>query len=212
LPPEVALIGFCGAPFTVATYMIAGQGTSDQAPARLMAYRDPQAFAALIDRLTDASIAYLLRQIEAGAEAVQIFDSWAGILPPQEFERWVMAPISRIAASIRAAHPGVPVIGFPRGAGTLLERFAAEVAVDAIGLDWTVDLGFARDRVQALKPVQGNLDPLALLAGGEALERSVDAILAGFSDGPLVFNLGHGILPQTPIAHVERMIARVRAR
>jgi uroporphyrinogen decarboxylase len=212
LPAEVALIGFCGAPFTVATYMIAGEGTSDQAPARLAAYRDPQGFGALIDRLTEASIAYLLGQIEAGAEAVQVFDSWAGILPPQEFLRWVMEPIGRIAGAVRAAHPEVPVIGFPRGAGTLYADFAATVPVDAVGLDWTVDLAFARDEVQAQKPVQGNLDPLALLAGGEALDRSVDAILAALGAGPLVFNLGHGILPQTPIAHVQRMIDRVRSR
>jgi uroporphyrinogen decarboxylase len=212
LPDRVALIGFCGAPFTVATYMVAGEGTGDQAPARLMAYRDPEAFGVLIDRLTEASTAYLLAQIEAGAEVVQIFDSWAGILPPAEFDRWVVAPIARIAAAVKAARPGVPVIGFPRGAGTRYARFAEAVPVDAVGLDWTVDLAFARDEVQARKPVQGNLDPLVLLAGGEALDAGVDAVLAGLGGGPLVFNLGHGILPQTPIAHVERMIRRVRAR
>src|SRR5262249_16920361 len=144
--------------------------------------------------------------------AVQIFDSWAGILPPQEFLRWVIEPIARIAEAVRAAHPSVPIIGFPRGAGSLYATFAETVPIDAVGLDWTVDLAFAREHVQARKPVQGNPDPLALLAGGAALDRSVDAIMAALGEGPLVFNLGHGILPQTPIEHVERMIARVRSR
>jgi uroporphyrinogen decarboxylase len=210
LPPQVALIGFCGAPWTVATYMIAGRGTPDQAPARLFAYRHPDVFAELIERLVQASVGYLLRQIQAGAEAVQIFDTWSGVLPPEEFARWCIAPVQRIVEGIRAAMPDAKIIGFPRGAGTALVRYAEQVAVDAVGLDWMIDKVFARTEVQRRKPVQGNLDPLALLAGGAALDRGVDAVLAAFGDRPLIFNLGHGILPETPIAHVEQMLKRVR--
>jgi uroporphyrinogen decarboxylase len=211
LDDRVALIGFCGAPFTVATYMIAGAATPDQAPARLLAYRDPERFEELIDRLVDASAAYLCAQIEAGAEAVQIFDSWAGILAAEEFRRWVIDPAARLVSLVRARHPGARIIGFPRGAGTLYEAYARVVPVDAVGLDWTVDLGVARRSLQSVKPVQGNLDPLALLAGGEALDRAVDDILSVLGPGPLIFNLGHGILPDTPVDHVARMVARVRA-
>jgi uroporphyrinogen decarboxylase len=210
LPGEVALLGFCGAPWTVATYMVAGRGTPDQAPARLLAYRDPKGFQALIDLIVAASAAYLDRQIEAGVEAVQIFDSWAGVLPAEAFRRWVVEPNARLVAHLRERHPGVPIIGFPRGAGLLYEAYARSVGVDAVGLDWTVDPAGAGRILQSLKPVQGNLDPLALLAGGPALDRATDAILEGMSAGPLIFNLGHGILPQTPIPHVERMIERVR--
>lgn len=210
LPAAVALLGFCGAPWTLATYMIAGRGTPDQLPARLFAYRHPQAFAALIDRLVQASSDYLVRQFEAGADAVQIFDSWAGILPEEEFRKWCIEPIARIIAGVRGRIPAARIIGFPRGAGTRLERYLAAVPVDAIGLDWTVELSFARDRVQTGRTVQGNLDPLALLAGGDALDRAVDAILGALGKGPFIFNLGHGVLPDTPIAHVERLVARVR--
>jgi uroporphyrinogen decarboxylase len=210
LAPDKALIGFCGAPWTVATYMIAGRGTVDQAPARLFAYRYPQAFAELIERLIRASIQYLGRQLEAGADAVQIFDTWSGVLPPEEFARWCIAPVASIVRGVRAQVPGAKFIGFPRGAGTMLTRYADEVAVDAIGLDWIVDKTFAREQVQSRKPVQGNLDPLALLAGGAALDRGVDAVLDTFAGGPFIFNLGHGILPDTPIAHVEQMLRRVR--
>lgn len=210
LPPEVALLGFCGAPWTLATYMIAGFSTTDQLPARLFAYRYPQAFAALIDLLVEASAEYLVRQFEAGVEAVQIFDSWAGILPADQFRKWCIEPSARIVAALRQRIPAAKVIGFPRGAGTELGRYLAAVPVDAVGLDWMTELAFAREHVQRLRPIQGNLDPLALLVGGETLDRATDAILEAFTHGPFIFNLGHGVLPDTPIAHVERLIARVR--
>jgi uroporphyrinogen decarboxylase len=207
-----ALLGFCGAPWTVASYMVAGQGTPDQAPARLFAYREPEAFAGLIDILVDASAAYLVRQLQAGADAVQIFDTWAGVLPPEEFARWCIEPTRRIVAKVRAQIPGAKVIGFPRGAGALLARYVEEIPLNAVGLDWSVDRGFARDRVQSRVAVQGNLDPLVLVAGGAALDAAVDAVMEAFAGRPFIFNLGHGIVPQTPIAHVERMLARVRGK
>jgi uroporphyrinogen decarboxylase len=210
LPPAVAFLGFCGAPWTLATYMIAGQGTPDQSPARLFAYRHPDAFARLIDVLVDASASYLVRQFAAGVDAVQIFDSWAGILPAGEFEMWCIRPHARIVEKVRAEVPGARIIGFPRGAGTKLGRYLDAVTVDAVGLDWAIELEFARSMVQKRRPVQGNLDPLALLAGGAAMDRSIDAILAAFSQGPFIFNLGHGVLPETPLSHVERLIERVR--
>jgi uroporphyrinogen decarboxylase len=210
LPDDVALLGFCGAPWTVATYMVAGRGTDNQAPARLFAYRDPEGFARLIDRLVQASADYLVRQLAAGAEAVQIFDTWAGVLPPEEFARWCVAPVAAIVRKVREAVPNARIIAFPRGAGSQLARFVEEVPVNAVGLDWAVDRTFVRARVQSRVAVQGNVDPLALLVGGAALDRAVDAALAAFADGPFVFNLGHGILPETPIAHVSQMVARVR--
>jgi uroporphyrinogen decarboxylase len=210
LPANVTFLGFCGAPWTVATYMVAGHGTPDQAPARLFAYRHPEAFARLIERLVEASIGYLTRQLRAGVDAVQIFDTWAGVLPPDEFERWCIAPTRRIAAELRRAIPEAKIIGFPRGAGSNMVRYLEGVPVDAVGLDWTVDLDIARDFIQKRKPVQGNLDPLVLRAGGAALDRSIDAILAALNGGPFIFNLGHGILPDTPITHVEQMLKRVR--
>ncbi|MEX0842201.1 MAG: uroporphyrinogen decarboxylase [Xanthobacteraceae bacterium] len=210
LNSETALLGFCGAPWTVATYMIAGRGTPDQAPARLFAYRHPEAFAELIDILVRASASYLVRQFKAGVDAVQIFDTWAGVLPPEEFARWCIEPAQRLVSEVRREVPGAKIIGFPRGAGAGLLRYVDEVPVDAIGLDWTVERTFAREQIQRRIPVQGNLDPLALLAGGPALDRAADAVLAAFADGPFIFNLGHGILPDTPIAHVERMVQRVR--
>jgi len=210
LPRAIALLGFCGAPWTLATYMIAGCGTVDQHPARLFAYRHPEAFGELIDILVEASTSYLVRQFAAGVDAVQIFDTWAGVLPGEEFRRWCVEPCRRIVTAVRAEVPEAKIIGFPRGAASELEAYVEAVAVDAVGLDWTVELSFARDRVQTRRPVQGNLDPLALLAGGEALDRSIDAILAALSPAPFIFNLGHGVLPETPIAHVERLVARVR--
>ncbi len=210
LPEHVTFLGFCGAPWTVATYMIAGHGTPDQAPARLFAYRHPEAFDELINLLVKASAEYLIRQIKAGVDAVQIFDTWAGVLPPEEFARWSIAPTRRIVLAVREAIPDAKIIGFPRGAGASLENYASEVPVNAVGLDWMIDKTFARERIQAIKPVQGNLDPLVLIAGGRALDESVDAVLRAFSDGPFIFNLGHGITPETPIAHVEQMLQRVR--
>ena len=210
LPPAVALLGFCGAPWTLATYMIAGRGTADQLPARMFAYHYPQAFAELIDRLVDASSDYLIRQFEAGADAVQIFDTWAGILPDDEFDKWCIDPIGRIVAKVRRRIPAARIIGFPRGAGTRLGRYLAGVPVDAIGLDWMVERSYARDYVQKRRAIQGNLDPLALLAGGDTLDRAVDAILEAFGEGAFIFNLGHGVVPDTPVAHVEQLVARVR--
>jgi uroporphyrinogen decarboxylase len=210
LPPNVTFLGFCGGPWTVATYMIAGHGTPDQAPARLFAYRHPEAFARLIDILVDASTDYLIRQLEAGVDAVQIFDTWAGVLPPAEFARWCITPTQRIVAGVRAKFPDARIIGFPRGAGTNLTRYVRNLPINAVGLDWMVDLAFAHEQIQRIKPVQGNLDPLALRAGGAALDRSVDAIKAALAGGPFIFNLGHGILPDTPVSHVEQMLRRVR--
>jgi uroporphyrinogen decarboxylase len=210
LPRDVALLGFCGAPWTVATYMVAGRGTSDQAPARLFAYRDPDGFQELIGVLTRASVDYLVAQFHAGVDAVQLFDTWAGVLGPEEFDRWCTKPAEAIVAGLRQRIPGARIIGFPRGAGTSLVSYVDNVSFDAIGLDWMIARKFARDEIQSRRPVQGNLDPMALLAGGTALDREVDAVLAAFSEKPFIFNLGHGILPETPVTHVERMIARVR--
>jgi uroporphyrinogen decarboxylase len=209
LQRETALLGFCGAPWTVASYMVAGRGTPDQAPARLLAYREPALFQALIDRLVEASIDYLCAQIQAGVDAVQIFDSWAGVLPSAEFRRWCLAPLVEIVAGVRRSWPKVPVIAFPRGANAHLAEIAQVSGADVIGLDTSVDL-VAAAALQRLKPVQGNLDPLVLVAGGVALDRAVDDILSSLGGGPFIFNLGHGILPQTPIAHVEQLIRRVR--
>jgi uroporphyrinogen decarboxylase len=212
LPADVTLIGFCGAPWTVASYMIAGRGTPDQAPARLFAYRHPDLFAALIDRLADASAEYLVRQLAAGAEAVQIFDSWAGVLPPAEFDRWCVAPIAALAAKVRAKAPDAPIIVFPRGAGTQLAKFAALAGIDAIGLDTSVEPKTADDALPPRVALQGNLDPVALVAGGPRLDHEVDRVLEGFATPRAhIFNLGHGVLPETPVAHVERLVARVRA-
>jgi uroporphyrinogen decarboxylase len=212
LPADVAFLGFCGAPWTVATYMIAGRGTPDQLPARQFAYRDPRAFNELIDRLVEASADYLIGQFDAGVDAVQIFDTWAGVLPSEEFRKWCIEPCARIVTAVRKRVPGAKIIGFPRGAGSKLESYIEGVAVDAVGVDWMIDLDFARDRIQKLRPVQGNLDPLVLLVGGKALDEAIDNILAAFQSGPFIFNLGHGVLPETPIAHVERLVARVRGR
>ncbi|MCB1487866.1 MAG: uroporphyrinogen decarboxylase [Bauldia sp.] len=210
LEDDRALIGFCGAPWTVATYMVAGHGTPDQGPARLMAAREPVLFQTLIDRLVEASVISLLGQIRAGADVVQIFDSWAGILNDEDFDRWSIAPTAAIVRAVREKAHAIRIIGFPKSAGLRLERYVAETGVDAVGIDWTVPLDYARDRLQPHAAVQGNLDPLVLVAGGEALDRNVDAILAALRGGRFIFNLGHGIVPETPIAHVERLIGRVR--
>lgn len=212
LPQDVALLGFCGAPWTVATYMIAGRGTPDQAPARLFAYRHPAAFAALMDLLIESSVSYLAKQLESGVDAVQIFDTWAGVLPTGEFDKWCIEPAQKIVAGLRRRIPHAKIIGFPRGAGTELPRYVAAVPVDAVGLDWMIDLAFARDQVQKLRPVQGNLDPLALLAGGAALDHAVDSVLQALAAGPLIFNLGHGVLPNTPVGHVAQLVERVRGK
>jgi uroporphyrinogen decarboxylase len=210
LPAETTLLGFAGSPWTVATYMVAGRGSRDQNEARRLAYRDPAAFGAIVDAIVAASVDYLSGQVEAGAEAVQLFDSWAGSLAPEQFERWVIAPTGKIVAALRARHPAVPIIGFPKGAGGKLPAYARETGVDAIGLDETVDPAWAAAMLPEDLPVQGNLDPLALIAGGEALEKAVARILSAFKERPHVFNLGHGILPDTPIANVEHLLRLVR--
>ena len=210
LDPQVTLLGFCGAPWTVATYMVAGRGSEGQAPARLFAYRDPQGFGELIERLVEVSADYLVRQFAAGVDAVQIFDSWAGVLPPREFARWVVEPTRRLVAAVRAKVPHAPIIGFPRGAGTSLPAYAAALGVNAIAVDWSIDRGFVCEQLAGDVAVQGNLDPVVLCAGGGSLDAAVEEVLAGFAGRPFIFNLGHGILPDTPIAHVEQMLARVR--
>ena len=211
LPGDVALIGFCGAPFTVASYMVAGRGTPNQAPARLLAYREPKLFSALIDRLVEASAEYLTRQIAAGAEAVQIFDSWAGVLPPAEFERWCVAPIAALVGKLRAKAARAPIIVFPRGAGTQLTQFGGLPEIAAVGLDTAADPRAAAAALPDRVALQGNLDPLALVAGGTALDEAIARVLGGFEGRAHVFNLGHGVLPETPVKHVEELVRRVRA-
>lgn len=210
LPAHTTFLGFAGSPWTVATYMIAGQGSREQAEARRLAYRDPAMMQALIDRIAETTIDYLAGQIAAGVEAVQLFDSWSGSLSPAQFEQWVIAPTARITAALHARAPHVPVIGFPKGAGGKLPAYARETGVDAVGLDETVDPRWADSALPQGLPVQGNLDPLALITGGTALDTAVTAILGAFENRPHVFNLGHGILPDTPIAHVEQLLLRLR--
>ncbi len=210
LDPAVTFLGFAGSPWTIATYMIAGQGSREQAEARRLAYLDPVLMSALTDRVVETTVDYLSRQIEAGVDAVQLFDSWAGSLSPAQFERWVIAPTAAIVAALKARHPATPIIGFPKGAGGKLAAYASETGVDAIGLDETVDPAWADAALPEGLPVQGNLDPLALIAGGETLDVAVDRILAAFPARPHVFNLGHGIQQDTPIEHVHRLLNRVR--
>jgi len=210
LPAETTFLGFAGSPWTVATYMVAGHGSRDQSETRRFAYADPKAFGDIIDAIADSTITYLSRQIAAGVEAVQLFDSWSGSLSPAQFERWVIAPTARIVAALHEMHPDIPVIGFPKGAGGKLPAYARETGADAIGLDETVDPVWAHANLPAGLPVQGNLDPLALIAGGDSLDRAATTVLEAFADRPHIFNLGHGILQDTPIAHVERLLAHVR--
>ncbi len=210
LPPHVTMLGFAGSPWTVATYMVAGQGSRDQSAARRVAYGDPGAFATLIEAIIALSVDYLEGQVRAGVEAVQLFDSWAGSLSPAQFERWVIAPNAEIVRRLRARCPEVRIIGFPKGAGGKLPAYARETGIDALGLDETVDPVWADRNLPAGMPVQGNLDPLALIAGGAALDTAVARIRDAFADRPHIFNLGHGILPDTPVAHVERLVALLR--
>ncbi len=210
LDGKKTLIGFCGAPWTVATYMIAGKGTADQAPARRFALEKPFAFAALIARLVDRSADYLVAQLKAGADVVQIFDTWAGALDEDGFERWCVAPTAEIVRRVKAVVADAKVIGFPRGAGAKLEGYATATGVDGLSIDWSVSVGYARDRLQPIVAVQGNLDPMVLMAGGEALDQAVRRIRTGLGNGRFIFNLGHGILPETPVDHVRRLVERVR--
>lgn len=210
LPAETTFLGFAGSPWTVATYMVAGQGSKDHGDTRTLAYTDPAAFGAIIDAIVDLTVTYLSGQIAHGVEAVQLFDSWAGSLSPEQFERWVIAPNAAIVARLKALHPDTPIIGFPKGAGAKLVDYVAGVRPDAVGLDETLDPAWADGALPSGLPVQGNLDPLVLLAGGEALDRGVDRVTAAFANRPHIFNLGHGIGQFTPIDHVERLVARVR--
>ncbi|NMW32660.1 uroporphyrinogen decarboxylase [Altererythrobacter sp. RZ02] len=210
LGPETTLLGFAGSPWTVATYMVAGEGSRDQHQTRAMAYQNPEAFGEIIDAIADLTIEYLVGQINAGAEAVQLFDSWSGSLAPTEFERWVIAPNAKIVAALAERCPDVPVIGFPKGAGEKLPAYIRETGVNAAGLDETIDPLWAAKALPDSLPVQGNLDPLMLLSGGPALEKAAKRILEAFGDRPHVFNLGHGIGQFTPIAHVEELVAIIR--
>ncbi|ODA68031.1 Uroporphyrinogen decarboxylase [Methyloligella halotolerans] len=212
LDPDTALIGFCGAPWTVATYMIAGGGSKDQAEARALAYSDPEAFAGLIDLLVDVSAGYLIEQVKAGAQVLQIFDSWSGSLAEDEFARWSIGATKALVAKVKAEVPDVPIIGFPKGAGPSAIPYARRTGIDAIGCDTSLPLRFIADNLQNLMPVQGNLDPVLLMAGGEHLDRRVGQILEALGDRPFVFNLGHGILPQTPPEHVSRLVSLVRSK
>jgi len=209
LPEETALLGFCGAPWTVATYMIAGHGTPDQAPARLFAYRHPEVFLRLLDFLADVSAEYLIAQIDAGADAVQIFDSWAGVLGEREFQAYAVRPVARMIRTVRAARPGARIIAFAKGAGMNLKSYRQQTDANAIGLDWSVPLSFAAE-LQKEGPVQGNLDPMRVVAGGRALSEGIDAILQALGNGPLIFNLGHGITPDADPAHVSDLVRQVR--
>lgn len=210
LPAGKTLIGFAGSPWTVATYMAAGQGSREQAEARRLAYTDPGRFGEIITRIEEVTLDYLSGQVEAGADALQLFDSWAGSLSPAQFEQWVIAPTARLVAALKSRHPEIPVIGFPKGAGGKLMAYAREAGVTALGLDETVDPAWAAKQLPQNLPLQGNLDPLALIAGGGALESAVKRILDALADRPHIFNLGHGILQDTPIAHVERLIRQVK--
>ena len=210
LPREKTLIGFCGAPWTVATYMLGGRGSSDQAAARLFALREPVAFAALMDILVEASVSSLVGQLRAGADVVQLFESWAQNLDELSFANQVIAPNRRIVEGVRAAVPDAPIIGFPRAAAGMLGRYALETGVNMVGLDQAVPLALARQLVPEGVGVQGNLDPLRLVAGGEQMARRADEIVAAFADRPHVFNLGHGVVPETPVEHVAALVERVK--
>jgi uroporphyrinogen decarboxylase len=210
LAPEKTLIGFCGSPWTVATYMIGGRGSPDQAAARLFALRHPEAFAALMDVLVETSVDYLVAQFEAGADVVQLFESWALNLDDAAFDAQVIEPNRRIVEGVRARVPNAPIIGFPRGAAGNLARYAAQTGVNALGLDYATPLDFAARHLPSSLPAQGNLDPLRLVVGGAQMDDRIDRIIAAFADRPHIFNLGHGIVPETPIAHVERLVERVK--
>ena len=210
LPDAAALIGFAGAPWTVATYMVEGSGSRDYPNAKGWALGKPDEFQDLIDLLVEATSAYLIRQVEAGAEALQLFDTWAGVLPKHAFERFSAEPIVEIARRVKAVHPDIPIIAFPRGAAIYLPKLARTPEIDGIGIDYAIDPDWAAREIQPYAAIQGNFDPILLMAGGEELERRTRAIVDALSGGPHIFNLGHGILPKTPISHVERLLKAVR--
>ena len=212
LPRETALIGFCGAPWTVATYMVEGRGSTDQSEARGWAYRDPKGFSKLIDILAETSIEYLSGQVKAGADVLQIFDSWAGSLAENEFESWVVKPTAKIVKTLKARHPHVPIMGFPRGAASMLKYFVEATGVDGVSCDTSCPTSVMQATAASGKVVQGNIDPLLLVAGGSALDTRVDTVLAAMKGKPFIFNLGHGIVPETPPEHVAQLVARVRRK
>ena len=210
LDPSVALIGFAGSPWTVATYMVEGRGSKDYVSVKKMAYGDPELFQQIIDILTEASFDYLLGQIDHGAQVIQLFDSWAGVLPENEFERWVIAPTKLLVSRLKAARPGIKIIGFPKGAGVLTEAYALETGVDGVSLDSSQSLSWAVKTLSPRFTLQGNLDPILLVTGGKALERAVDHILETTRGVPFIFNLGHGIVPETPPENVKALMERIR--
>ncbi len=207
---DTVLIGFAGAPWTVATYMVEGGGSKDFAKVKAMAYGEPQRFKVLIDKLVDATSRYLIAQADAGAEALQIFDSWAGALDPHGFQYQVIEPTKEIVARVKAAHPDIPIIGFPRGAAMHYTAYAQQTGVDAVAIDTLVCTRWAKNNLQPLKPVQGCLDPMRLMAGGAGLEKAARKIISDLSGGPFVFNLGHGIHKDTPVEHVEQLVKVIR--
>jgi len=210
LPPAIALIGFAGAPWTVATYMVEGRSSRAFATIKAWAFGDPASFSVLIDRLVEATSAHLMAQIEAGVDVVQLFDTWAGIVPAEEFDRLVIGPTRRIVDAVHAVYPETPIIGFPRGIGPLYERYFRETGVTALSIDAAVPLEQAAKILQKIGPVQGNLDPRILVTGGDALAEAVKKILAGLRGGPFIFNLGHGVLPETPVDHVAQLAQLIR--
>ncbi len=207
---DVATIGFAGSPWTIACYMVEGQGSKDYLGVKALSYSDPEFFAALIDMIAEVTAQYLIGQIEAGAEALQLFDSWCGALDAEGFRRWAIEPTAQIVRKVKAVYPNVPIIGFPRGCGTNYELYADQTGVDALGLDSQIDPAWARDYLQTKLPVQGNLDPAVLMAGGRALEEQAQKILRHLGNGPFVFNLGHGIHKDTPIGHVEQLMCNIK--
>ncbi len=212
IPPSTALIGFAGAPWTVATYMVEGSGSKDFVQTKIMAYERPDLFQRLIDLLVQATGDYLIKQIDHGAEAIQLFDSWAGVLPEDQFAKWVIEPTRHLVERLRSSRPGIPIIGFPRGAGALYQQFVDGTGIDGVSLDTSIPLDWAVKTLQSKTTLQGNLDPVMVVAGGQALDAAVDRILRICGNGPFIFNLGHGILPNTPPENVARLVERVRRR
>ena len=210
IPETTSLIGFAGAPWTLAIYMVEGKGGTECGTARTWAYKDPDGFQQLIDLIIEAVSSYLIQQVKSGAEVLQLFDSWAGVLSEDQFRRWIIEPNKKIVEKVRAVHPEIPIIGFPRNAGSLYEDFVSETKMNGVSIDHSVGLEWARDHLQNQTCVQGNLDNHALMAGGEALDRSVLKILETLSGGPFIFNLGHGVLPPTPPENVERVAELIR--
>ncbi|WP_323797867.1 uroporphyrinogen decarboxylase [Nisaea sp.] len=212
LPSETTLIGFSGSPWTVITYMVEGGSSKDYAATKRWAYSDPEGFQELIDIVVEGTIIYLLGQAKAGAEVLKLFDSWAGVLSSRLFRMAVLEPTKKIVSAVKAQYPDLPIIGFPRAAGAHYLDYIEETGVDAVAVDTAMPLRWAVENIQTRMPIQGNLDPIALLAGGPGLEAEVESILSTAASKPFIFNLGHGILPTTPIEHVEQLVRQVRAK